>query len=752
MAGSSTNPKITLVVQHFGPPYLDFENNPEHRALRDRMESFANEIRAQGGVVIHSPPGDSRSILAEEAKKSPGYKDGDLYAANYDGDGKGPKFLETVMGTKPDQVIMTGPYFDACNRYTSEYLRANGIKVSSPMDLADPPTMRQKPDYDRTAKEMQEKGIDTTRSSREIAQLARQGKLSSSVDVSVESSPQPTPKAQSAGLDPDSLEDALARFESKAVGDGPKPKLNATQLADAGFLLADKYEREVGKENVRSSKILDKDGSVKGYAFEYEKSGIKTKTEIADTGDVKVTKKYAAVGRNDYSVSTISPSGRVSSQYFDKGDSQFYGDDRKASIDRRALETGAKTEAKLTHSSDYLAIGPEDPTRTVSDMGKKIESRADVRIPEWEKGNREGGAVVQGIADTVKANQVADELDTLARHPERLSVEQTQNLTKMMVENNIDPSDLKRGLGEYSARLRGAEGAKLVGEMRGSLQAKEGASLLSGLLDRPVTAEPAKVAAAAVEGPGAGGNGVGDLLSRDAHLGAQGGGAPDVPKSHAKVPNAKGSFTINAAVGVGVAMTMLATGASAAEATEAAVGSVVPYADAAKKAASGDMRAALDSAVPETGAMAGGAAGIAMTAGVGGVAAPLVAGAAVGYVGYKAAEMAWQTPERLREAEKFTQQKDEALAKIPDDYANEWASGYKGEPTNARQLFDRDPEARDHFKSALQSEGRERDMAAFKEYEDTDARYVDAMKKYDVDVSPEKLKSDKQVEKAFEFG
>lgn len=170
--------KNVMIVQHFGPPYMD-PNNPADKAQMDKMAKAVDAFRAQGGIIIHSPPKgnnpDPKADLMEEARKSPGYKAGDPVVQNYDGNGKSDEFKKMMMDVKADHVVMTGPYFDACNRYTSESIRnlGLGIGVSSPRDLADPGATGAK--YDETARQMQEAGIDTQSSSEDIRKKIEAG-------------------------------------------------------------------------------------------------------------------------------------------------------------------------------------------------------------------------------------------------------------------------------------------------------------------------------------------------------------------------------------------------------------------------------------------------------------------------------------------------------------------------------------------------------------------------------------------------
>lgn len=208
----------------------------------------------------------------------------------------------------------------------------------------------------------------------------------------------------------------------------------------------------------------------------------------------------------------------------------------------------------------------------------------------------------------------------------------------------------------------------------------------------------------------------------------------------------KGGNLLTAAFGAAAAVTTLAKGGDATQSLESAAAATVPYYDAAHELAKGNTDAAVKSGILETaawgiGIVAGGAAS--------GAAASLALGAAAGMVGYETAKMIYETPERLRVAEGYANKKEAALSNIGD--ADEWASAHEGRPAKAAKTLE-DPEALRQYEASLKNQGRDQDLKHLEEFKTADRDYVDAMKKFDIDVSPEKRESDRAVAVSHEFG
>lgn len=261
-----------------------------------------------------------------------------------------------------------------------------------------------------------------------------------------------------------------------------KPGLTDRQLEDAIALLEDDMGKS-GMRNIEKPKGASLNGGP-ALAIEGVKNDIHTTYKIDSLGNIEVSKKYIY---DDTTVATrIPPNGKI--PVSEKGktirntDSGFL-DEKKIG----ALRAGSIQDAQKAHSHEVLNLGPANEFRTVEDMGKSIDERARVRFPEKYDNERMGNEVVHGImreeASRPEANALAETFERYASG--KTTVEETNGIMAVMQSEGItDPEKFKTAAKDYADRLRGAEGSKLVGELRESAQAKEGAKLLSGLLER----------------------------------------------------------------------------------------------------------------------------------------------------------------------------------------------------------------------------------------------------------------------------
>lgn len=286
-----------------------------------------------------------------------------------------------------------------------------------------------------------------------------------------------------------------------------KPGLTDRPLEDAAFLLQDHAEQAVGAGQFARKDIRDKSGNLTRSSIEYEKGGFRTTYAIDSSGTLTVTRKYADPGKNDFSVTTIRPNGTSSEQYINNGDTEFFADDRKALQHKNALSSGSKTDAKFVQESVLGVKGGQNPSRTAANMGEAIEARADVRLAQIQSGKVIASQTLQETTDRLTADRIADKLDQVAKG--EMSLKETQDVMNALGDK-ASPEAFKTGASAYADRLRGAEGTKLVSEMRSTVWQKEGADLLGGLLTRDANlgkeaaalGKETKVAAGVLEHPG----------------------------------------------------------------------------------------------------------------------------------------------------------------------------------------------------------------------------------------------------------
>ncbi len=244
-----------------------------------------------------------------------------------------------------------------------------------------------------------------------------------------------------------------------------------------------------------------------------------------------------------------------------------------------------------------------------------------------------------------------------------------------------------------------------------------------------------------------------EALLKQAEGGGHGGGVG--PKGAASAaalegahPKGRGGILLTTAFAVVTGGAALVGGASPAEAAEAAVETAVPFADAGKELANGDTDAAQKSAVLESASWAGSgvAAGVAGAVGAG---PAVVAGAVVvgGMVAYEAAKAAYETPERLRTGETFQKEKEAVVSRFEggkDGHVAELVNAIHGKPTDTVRGLE-NPETMAAVEASLKSEKREGDLKTLDEFKDVDQQHVAAMKKFDMDISPEKRLSEERV-------
>lgn len=244
-----------------------------------------------------------------------------------------------------------------------------------------------------------------------------------------------------------------------------------------------------------------------------------------------------------------------------------------------------------------------------------------------------------------------------------------------------------------------------------------------------------------------------EALLNQAEGGGHGGGiGPKGSASAAALEGAhskgRGGILLTTAFAVVTGGAALAGGASPAEAAEAAVESAVPFAEAGKDLAEGNKAAAQKSAVLEGASWAGSGVAVA-AAGAAGAGAVVATGAAAagGMVAYEAAKAVYETPERLRTGETFQKEKEAVVSRFEggkDGHVAELVNAIHGEPTDTVKGLE-NPETMAAVKASLESEKREGDLKTLDEFKEVDGQHVEAMKKFDMDISPEKRLSDERV-------